>query len=151
MQQVANMTAPAKRKGFVEVAAVTLGDKWYPATSVMSGSTRETMISLLLAGAMMEFILSKYGKGSKLVPASDSPEYALYLHWFWFAEGESSLLQQSSGLPRHTGLRPHQHCDPDKAGQPSPILESTSHQLCPDLPVLYCRLPASPFTYPQSC
>jgi glutathione S-transferase len=38
------------------------------------------------SGAIVEYILAKYGKG-RLVIAPDQPEFADYLHWFHFANG----------------------------------------------------------------
>jgi glutathione S-transferase len=51
--------------------------------------------NLVLAesGAVMEYILAKYGNG-RLVPPPDHPDFAPYLYWFHFANG---TLQPSMG------------------------------------------------------
>ena len=51
--------------------------------------------NLVLAesGAIMEYILAKYGNG-RLVPAPNHPDFAPYLYWFHFANG---TLQPSMG------------------------------------------------------
>jgi glutathione S-transferase len=42
------------------------------------------------SGAIIEYIVRKYGKGS-LLPAIDSPDYIRYLQWMHFAEGSAML------------------------------------------------------------
>lgn len=50
-------------------------------------------VFLAESGAIMEYILIKYGQG-RLVPTPDSPELAPYLYWFHYANG---TLQPSMG------------------------------------------------------
>ncbi len=46
--------------------------------------------ALAESGAIVEYILAKYGAG-KLVVGPDEPEFADYLHWFHFANGTLQL------------------------------------------------------------
>jgi glutathione S-transferase len=43
-------------------------------------------IRLFESGAIVQYILAKYGKG-KFVPTSESSDFASYLQWFHYAEG----------------------------------------------------------------
>ncbi|MCW1381643.1 glutathione S-transferase family protein [Novosphingobium sp. KCTC 2891] len=43
-------------------------------------------VTLAESGAVIEYILAKYGKG-RLVAAPDAPNFADYLYWFHFAPG----------------------------------------------------------------
>ena len=45
------------------------------------------------SGAVMQYILGKYGKG-RLAPGADDPAFAPYLYWFHFANG---TLQPTMG------------------------------------------------------
>jgi glutathione S-transferase len=45
------------------------------------------------SGAIMEYILARYGNG-RLVPAANDPDFAAHLYWFHFANG---TLQPSMG------------------------------------------------------
>ena len=45
------------------------------------------------SGAIMEYILARYGNG-RLVPAVNDPDFAAHLYWFHFANG---TLQPSMG------------------------------------------------------
>jgi glutathione S-transferase len=44
-------------------------------------------VVMVESGAILEYLLAKYGKGSKLRPAEDSPEFPAYLEFLHFAEG----------------------------------------------------------------
>ena len=55
--------------------------------------------ALAESGAIVEYILAKYGSG-RLAVSPDAPEYADYLHWFHFANGTLQL-----GLSRLFSLR----------------------------------------------
>ncbi|MEM7220844.1 MAG: glutathione S-transferase [Pseudomonadota bacterium] len=46
---------------------------------------RDGDITMFESGAMVEYILSRYGDG-RLRPAPDAADYPLYLQWCWFAE-----------------------------------------------------------------
>ena len=50
-------------------------------------------VFLAESGAIMDYILARYGKG-RLVPASDSAQFAPYLYWFHYANG---TLQPAMG------------------------------------------------------
>ena len=43
-------------------------------------------LTMFESGAMVQYLLDRYGAGSTLQPAAGSPEHALYLQWSWFAE-----------------------------------------------------------------
>jgi glutathione S-transferase len=43
-------------------------------------------IRLFESGAIIQYLLAKYGNG-RLVPPSDSSDFAIYLQWFHYAEG----------------------------------------------------------------
>jgi len=47
---------------------------------------RDGDLVLAESGAIVEYLLSRYGKG-RLVPAATSPDYPQYLFWLHFAEG----------------------------------------------------------------
>ncbi|MEW5301037.1 MAG: hypothetical protein WDW38_009393 [Sanguina aurantia] len=75
-----------------------------PVGTVPAYRDSDSAVIMNESGAMMEFILAKYGKGSKLVPSPTSPEFASYLEWFWFAEGMAMptltrVIQQTILLP----------------------------------------------------
>jgi glutathione S-transferase len=53
------------------------------------------------SGAIMEYIIGKYGKG-RLAVASDAPNFADYLFWFHFANG-SMMLSAMAGLGTKPG------------------------------------------------
>ena len=38
------------------------------------------------SGAMVEYVLSRYGEG-RLAPPTSSPAYGHYLQWLWFGDG----------------------------------------------------------------
>ena len=44
-------------------------------------------VVMVESGAILEYLLAKYGKGSALRPAEDSPEFPAYLEFLHFAEG----------------------------------------------------------------
>ena len=44
-------------------------------------------VVMVESGAILEYLLAKYGKGSTLRPAEDSPEFPAYLEFLHFAEG----------------------------------------------------------------
>ena len=46
-------------------------------------------ITMFESGAMVDYVLARYGEG-RLVPPVDTPEYAAYLQWNWFAEATLS-------------------------------------------------------------
>ena len=43
-------------------------------------------VTLFESGAIVQYLLARYGDG-RLVPATDSPEFANYLQWLHYAEG----------------------------------------------------------------
>ena len=47
------------------------------------GRTKDLL--MFESGAMVQYILDRYGKG-QLQPALGTPEHAIYLQWSWFAE-----------------------------------------------------------------
>lgn len=44
-------------------------------------------VVMVESGAILEYLLAKYGKGSTLRPAEDAPEFPAYLEFLHFAEG----------------------------------------------------------------
>jgi glutathione S-transferase len=54
---------------------------------------RDGDLVLTESGAIMEYILVRYGNG-RLVPAANDPDFAAHLYWFHFANG---TLQPSMG------------------------------------------------------
>jgi glutathione S-transferase len=44
-------------------------------------------VVMVESGAILEYLLAKFGKGSTLRPAEDSPEFPAYLEFLHFAEG----------------------------------------------------------------
>jgi glutathione S-transferase len=54
---------------------------------------RDGDLVLAESGAIMDYILARYGNG-RLVPAANDPDFAAYLYWFHFANG---TLQPSMG------------------------------------------------------
>jgi glutathione S-transferase len=44
-------------------------------------------VVMVESGAILEYLLAKYGKGSGLRPAEDAPEFPAYLEFLHFAEG----------------------------------------------------------------
>src|SRR6185295_9882108 len=53
-------------------------------------------VTLAESGAIMDYIIGKYGKG-RLAVAPDKPNFADYLYWFHFANG-SMMPSQMAGL-----------------------------------------------------
>jgi glutathione S-transferase len=53
-------------------------------------------VLLAESGAIVEYILAKYGSG-RLSVGPDEPEFADYLHWFHFANGTLQLAIVVSG------------------------------------------------------
>jgi glutathione S-transferase len=51
---------------------------------------RDGNLVLVESGAILEYLVRKYGKG-KLAPAESSPEYPRYLQWMHYAEGSAML------------------------------------------------------------
>jgi glutathione S-transferase len=61
--------------------------------------------TLAESGAIVEYILAKYGSG-KLAVAPDEPEFADYLHWFHFANGTFQLAMSRCFYLRRLNLPP---------------------------------------------
>jgi glutathione S-transferase len=51
---------------------------------------RDGSLVLVESGAILEYLVRKYGKG-RLAPAESSPEYPRYLQWMHYAEGSAML------------------------------------------------------------
>ena len=64
--------------------------------------------ALAESGAIVEYILAKYGAG-KLVVTPDKPEFADYLHWFHFANGTLQLAMSRCFYLRRPNLPPDNH------------------------------------------
>lgn len=60
-------------------------------------------ISMYESGAMVQFILEKYGAG-RLVPSPGTPESAEYLKWSWFAE--ATFARPLGDISQHTSIKP---------------------------------------------
>ena len=69
-------------------------------------------VVMVESGAILEYLLAKYGKGSKLRPAEDSPEFPAYLEFLHFAEGTAlakiitDVTERRMGQAMHRGGRP---------------------------------------------
>ena len=61
--------------------------------------------TLAESGAIVEYILAKYGEG-KLTVTPDQPEFADYLHWFHFANGTFQLAMSRCFYLRRLNLPP---------------------------------------------
>ena len=58
---------------------------------------------MLESGAMVQYVLDLYGQG-RLVPATTSQDYGLYLQWLWFAEATfarplGEIVNHGRGFP----------------------------------------------------
>jgi glutathione S-transferase len=73
---------------------------------------RDGDLTLIESGAILEFIVDKYGRG-RLAPPRGSDDYGRYLQWMHFCEG--SLLPVLFQTLRATGIF---------GGEPSPELET---------------------------
>lgn len=60
-------------------------------------------VSMFESGAMVDFILERYGKG-RLRPAPGTPEAAQYLQWSWFAE--ATFARPLGDIAQHTVVKP---------------------------------------------
>ncbi len=59
--------------------------------------------SMFESGAMVHYLLERYGKG-RLQPPAGTPESALFLQWSWFAE--ASLARPLGDMVHHRILKP---------------------------------------------
>ena len=57
-------------------------------------------VVMVESSAILEYLLSKYGKGSPLRPAEDAPEFPAYLEFLHFAEGTAMSKITADGLTR---------------------------------------------------
>jgi glutathione S-transferase len=57
-------------------------------------------VVMVESSAIIEYLLSKYGKGSSLRPSEDSPEFPAYLEFLHFAEGTAMQKIISDQLTR---------------------------------------------------
>jgi glutathione S-transferase len=57
-------------------------------------------VVMVESSAILEYLLSKYGKGSSLRPAEDAPEFPAYLEFLHFAEGTAMSKITADGLSR---------------------------------------------------
>ncbi len=60
-------------------------------------------VSMFESGAMVDFILERYGKG-RLRPAPGTPDSARYLQWSWFAE--ATFARPLGDIAQHTIVKP---------------------------------------------
>lgn len=58
------------------------------------------------SGAIVEYLIARYGAGSGLKPAADSPGYDDYLFWLHYAEGSLMPLLVTALLLRKIDARP---------------------------------------------
>lgn len=61
-------------------------------------------IRIFESGAMMDYILHRYGNGALQPPPSDLEQVALYRQWCWFAE--ATLARPLGDIAQHTFVRP---------------------------------------------
>jgi glutathione S-transferase len=57
-------------------------------------------VTMVESSAILEYLLARYGKGSGLRPAEDSPEFPAYLEFLHFAEGTAMSKITADGLTR---------------------------------------------------
>src|SRR5512144_2178500 len=57
-------------------------------------------VVMVESGAILEYLLAKYGKNSGLRPAEDAPEFPAYLEFLHFAEGTAMQKITADGLTR---------------------------------------------------
>jgi glutathione S-transferase len=60
-------------------------------------------VSMFESGAMVDFILERYGKG-RLRPPPGTPDAAQYLQWSWFAE--ATFARPLGDIAQHTVVKP---------------------------------------------
>ena len=60
-------------------------------------------VSMFESGAMVDFILERYGRG-RLRPPPGSPDAAQYLQWSWFAE--ATFARPLGDIAQHTVVKP---------------------------------------------
>ena len=76
-------------------------------------------ITIYESGAIIEYILSRYGKG-RLKPAVESPNYPAYLQWFHYCEG--MVMPPMNTIVVHTVLLPPERRDETVLGQAQRLL-----------------------------
>ena len=64
---------------------------------------RDGDVLLAESGAIMEYLLAKYGNG-RLMPAANDPELAAYLYWFHFANGTLQPVMGRNMILRRLNL-----------------------------------------------
>ncbi len=86
---------PYELKNYVRDPVTMLAPPEYKALHPIGAAPVITDGDVVLAesGAVMDYILTKYGNG-QLVPAADDADFAAYLYWFHFANG---TLQPAMG------------------------------------------------------
>ncbi|MEW5301038.1 MAG: hypothetical protein WDW36_003921 [Sanguina aurantia] len=77
-----------------------------PAATVPAFRESPTSPVMTESGAVVQYILARYGKDSPLVPSPGTPEHALYLQWFWFAEATS--MQAITQVAHHSMMLPEE-------------------------------------------
>ena len=77
-------------------------------------------VSLFESGAIVEYILAKYGNG-QLKPEVEAPEFAKYLQWFHYTEG--MVMPPMNTIVVHTLLLPEDRRDAVVLGQAQRLLE----------------------------
>ncbi len=89
------LNIPYELKLYARDPVTMLAPPEYKALHAIGAAPVITDGTLILAesGAVMEYILAKYGNGH-LVPAANHPDFPPYLYWFHFANG---TLQPSMG------------------------------------------------------
>jgi glutathione S-transferase len=82
---------------------------------------------MLLAesGAIVEFILARYGQG-RLRHDPDHPDFAAYLYWFHFANGNLQPVMGRSMIVGRTGLAPGHPVQASVQGRLEKVLASAS-------------------------
>jgi glutathione S-transferase len=60
-------------------------------------------VVLAESGAIMDYILAKYGNG-RLMPAANAPEFPAYLYWFHFANGTLQPVMGRNMVLRRVNL-----------------------------------------------
>ena len=80
-------------------ARVTPGDP--PARQVAGDPGRRDQV-LIESGAILEYIVRKYGKG-KLAPAESSPDWPRYLQFIHYAEGSAMLPRDAEAVLSRLG------------------------------------------------
>ena len=96
-------------------------------------------LMLAESGAIVQYLLGRYGGDSRLAPAPDHPDFAPYLYWFHFANGNLQAHMGRNMMLKRLDLPAD-----------DPVLVSARGRLDRALRLMDDRLAASPFLAGQA-